>query len=244
MQYGYSITGKQLMRYVLLFWCLLLFGCTHIDSQNYIGTEFLGAKYLRNPLGEGIAPDTDPLIRFDAFDCTTFVETSLANGDINTLNSIRYKNGKPTFINRNHFIETDWLENNSNLVTNVSAQYGPTAIRHIIIDKKNWFKTVHNIDTDFAPRSIDLEYIPYADAHNLKISKPMIVLFIINSEKIRNKIGTDLAVRHMGFLLPDGRLRHASRKAGYVIDTDFNKYINRIVENQNNLGIMLLEIKK
>ncbi len=228
----------------LLLAVFLCSGCTHYDSNEYIGADFLGMPYVSNPLGEGVAPDTDPLIRFDAFDCVTFVETSLANGKVDELNKIRYKNGIPEFTNRNHFIETDWLENNSGLVKNVSRQYAPVKIRNVTIDKKKWFKTVHNMDTDFATRNIDLEYIPYSDAHNIKITKPMVVLFIIDSKKIRNKIGTDLAVRHMGFLLPDGRLRHASSKAKSVVDTDFNKYINRLVENKNNLGIMLLEITK
>lgn len=227
---------------ILLF--TLLIGCAY-NAVNYdIGAEYLGVPYVTNPLGENAAPDTDPLIRFDAFDCVTFVETVLADGDVNKLNKIRYADGVPNFMTRNHFIETDWLENNHDIMTNVSAQYGKIATRNVIIDKKKWFKTVHNIDTDFAPRNIALEYIPYADAHNIKVSKPVIVLFVINSEKIRNKIGTDLAVRHMGFLLPDGRLRHASRRAKRVVDTDFEKYINANMENKNNLGIILVEIKK
>ena len=223
---------------------LVLIGCSYNAINNDIGAEYLGAKYIDNPLGEGIAPDTDPLVRYDAFDCVTFVETSLAGGDIDKLNKIRYKNGVPSFIDRNHFIETDWLENNADTVQNVSVQYAKTAIRNVTIDKKKWFKTVHNIDTDFAPRNIALEYIPYENAHNIKVSKPMIVLFVINSEIIRKKIGTDLAVRHMGFLLPDGRFRHASRLKKSVIDVDFDKYINRLLENKNNLGIILLDIKK
>lgn len=227
---------------VLLF--AILMGCAH-DITNYnIGAEYLGLPYISDPLGENVAPDTDPLIRFDAFDCVTFVETALADGDVNKLNKIRYTDGVPNFINRNHFIETDWLENNRDIMANVSAQYGKVAIRNVTIDKKKWFKTVHNIDTDFAPRNIALEYIPYANAHNIKVSKPMIVLFVIDNEKIRDKIGTDLAVRHMGLLLPDGRLRHASSRAKHVVDTDFEKYINTNMENKNNLGIILVEIKK
>ena len=222
---------------------LVLFGCTHHESYNNIGAEFLGKPYINNPLGEGVAPDTDPLIRFDAFDCVTFVETALAHSNLTELNKIRYKDGKPTFINRNHFIETDWLENNADIVKNVSSEYAATKTRIVKIDKGQWFKKIHNIDTDFTPRTVHLEYIPYESAHNIKVQKTMIVLFIIDSSKIRNKIGSDLAVRHMGFLMPNGVLRHASRVKGKVVDTDFEKHINRLVENKNNLGIMLLEIK-
>ncbi|MBO4672442.1 MAG: DUF1460 domain-containing protein [Alphaproteobacteria bacterium] len=232
------------MQRVLLPILLLLIGCTPRDSNNYIGTDLLGTQYINNPLGEGVAPDTDPLIRFDAFDCVTFVETVLADKDINKLNQIRYADGKPNFINRNHFIETDWLKNNADLIQNVSSQYAATKTRNILIDKKNWFKKIHNIDTDFAPQNVNLEYIPYEHARGIKTSKPIIVLFVIDSPKIRNKIGTDLAVRHMGLLLPNGVLRHASRRLGMVVDEDFEKYITQIMKNKNNLGIMLMEIKK
>lgn len=223
---------------------VLLIGCAHNNTDDYIGAEYLGTKYINNPLGESVMPDDDPLIRYDAFDCVTFVETALADGKLDKLNKIRYANAKPDFINRNHFIETDWLENNADLVQNVTSQYAKTRIRNVTIDKKNWFKKLHNIDTGFAPRNVNLEYIPYENAKNIKVSKPVLVLFIIDSAKMRDKIGTDLAVRHMGFLLPDGRLRHASRLKKQVVDTDFNTYINRLLENKNNLGIMLVEIKK
>lgn len=223
---------------------LLLIGCAQDNHYDRFGAEFLGLPYLNNPLGEGVAPDSDPTIRFDAFDCATFTETVLANSDIDKLNKIRYRDGKIDFLHRNHFIETDWLQNNSDIVQNASGLYAPTKTRRVTTNKRKWFKTVHNTDVDFATQTVDLEYIPYADAHNINIYEPMVVLFIVDSPKIRNKTGTDLAVRHMGFLLPDGRLRHASRRKKHVVDDDFHEYINRMVENKNNLGIMLLEIKK
>ena len=83
-----------------------LFGCAAGAYDNDIGAKYIGAMYLSDPLGEAIAPDTDPLIRDDAFDCVTFVETVIANGDVDRLNKIRYANGIPNFIERNHFIET------------------------------------------------------------------------------------------------------------------------------------------
>ncbi|MBQ6736341.1 MAG: DUF1460 domain-containing protein [Alphaproteobacteria bacterium] len=229
-------------------WRVLLFvfviGCSYQNNNDFIGAEYLGVKYVRDPLGEGAAPDADPLIRFDAFDCTTFVETVLADGDRKRLNQIRYKNGKVDFINRNHFIETDWLNNNANIVKNVSAEYAPVVTRRVTIDKKNWFKKNHNIDTDFAPQTVSLEYIPYKYAKNISVKKPMVVLFVNAPGRAATKIGTDLAVRHMGFLLPDGRLRHASWHKKTVVDVDFHKYVNQMMENQNKLGIMLLDIKK
>ena len=65
-------------------------------NTTFTGQSFLGAPYMNSPLGEDVAPDSDPLIRFDAFDCTTFVETVLADGDVKKLNALAtqcwYKN--------------------------------------------------------------------------------------------------------------------------------------------------------
>ena len=121
-----------------LFVVLFLVGCGMVPRLP--GHDFLGTRYINSPLGEGCAPDSDPLIRFDAFDCTTFVETVIANGDIETLNQIRYKDGQIGFLNRNHFIESDWLVNNSDRVQNVSAAYAQTKMRSVIIDKRSCLK--------------------------------------------------------------------------------------------------------
>lgn len=224
-----------------LFVVLFLVGCGMVPRLP--GHDFLGARYINSPLGEGCAPDSDPLIRFDAFDCTTFVETVMANGDIETLNQIRYKDGKIGFLNRNHFIESDWLVNNSDRVQNVSADYAQTKMRSVIIDKRSWFKKVHNIDTDFKPVAVELEYIPYKFAKDLIIEKTMIVLFVADNADFRDKIGTDLAVVHMGLIMPNGLLRHASSERGAVVDVPFEEYVNARKKNKNNLGIALVEIK-
>lgn len=226
----------------IIFCVLVLYGCT-TKQTHYIGEKYLGAKYIINPLGEEKLPDTDPLIRTDAFDCMTFVETVLADGNIDKLTKIRYKNGDIDFINRNHFVETDWLKNNANIVKNVSRNYGKTDIRTVKIDKKSWFKKMYKIDTQFKPETVDLEYIPYSTITDIKNDKNLIVLFVTNNPTFIKKTGTDLAITHMGFLLPNGMLRHASRKQGNVVDTDFNEYIIKRRQNKTNIGIMLLEIK-
>lgn len=231
------------MRYLFAFLLAALCGCASAPSYFDIGHEYLGAKYVLDPLGECTPPDTDPLIRDDAFDCTTFVETVLSDGNVDKLNKIRYKNGEIDFLNRNHFIETDWLPNNSDIVENVSAQYGTTKIRRVATDKKSWFKKVHNIDADIPPQVVDLEYLPYSAIDRINNDTPLIVLFIVGNCEKCDKIGTDIAVVHMGFLLPGGVLRHASSSFGVVMDTDFYKYIEQRKAMKNNIGIALVKIK-
>lgn len=229
------------MRYALLL-SFLLIGC-QADILHYNGQQFLGVPYKNSPLGEEMAPDTDPLIRFDAFDCTTFVETVLANGDIDKLNRIRYQDGNIGFFYRNHFVESDWLKNNSDIVENTSHKYGITAFRTVTIDKQNWFKTVHNINHDCPVKTETLEYIPYKNIDKIDNKETLVVLFVTDNPKIRDKIGTDLAVVHMGLLLPGGTLRHASSTHNKVIDVDFYEYINQQQQNKNNIGITLVAIK-
>lgn len=227
-------------RLVLLL--LGLAGCG-IDATEYPGQSFLGVPYMVSPLGEGALPDDGPLIRYDAFDCTTFVETVLANGDTDCMNQIRYRDGEIGFLTRNHFIECDWLPNNVDFVQNVSAMYAPTDVRRVVIDKGEWFRVVHGIDVDIAPMTVDLEYIPYKYVHLVDIDKPMIVLFVTDKPDFRDKIGTDLAVVHMGFWLPNGMLRHASSNRGAVVDVDMAKYMAQRMKDKTNIGIALVEIK-
>jgi len=223
--------------YIVLFFALVVAACARDTT---FGEKYVGTPYINNPLGEGVAPDDDPLIRFDAFDCATFVETTLADGDVNKLNKIRYKDGIIDFVHRNHFVETDWLPNNSDILTDVTENYGKTAVRTVKIDRASWLKYNYDIDDDTPVETVHLKYIPYDDVTSINNSKTLVVLFIGR----KSILGTDLAVLHMGFLLPNGVLRHASSKRGRVVDVDFYDYIARRKKVPNNFGIMLLELKK
>lgn len=221
---------------------IILAGCGGGVAE-FPGQSYLGARYEVSPLGECALPDDDPLIRFDAFDCTTFVETVLADGCECCLTQIRYKDGKVGFLTRNHFVESDWLNNNSDFVQNVSSQYAPTAVRRVFVDKENWFRVAHGLDVDVAPVVVDLEYIPYKYVADVKIDTPVIVLFITDNPKIHDTMGTDLAVVHMGLWLPNGVLRHASSERGAVVDVDMMDYVRQRMKNKQNLGIAVVEIK-
>lgn len=92
----------------------------------------LGKPYRVDPLGEGESGtlDRDPVWRDDAFDCLTFVETTIAlarSADEReaaaSLQRLRYRDGVVSFGTRNHFPEADWLPNNmaSGQVRDISA---------------------------------------------------------------------------------------------------------------------------
>jgi Protein of unknown function (DUF1460) len=84
----------------------------------HVTDPFVGAPYLLSALGEGPGqkPDADPRMRFDAFDCTTFVETALALAIADDLpqarallDAIRYRKGQVGYLERRHFPEAEWI---------------------------------------------------------------------------------------------------------------------------------------
>ncbi|MDR0367118.1 MAG: DUF1460 domain-containing protein, partial [Rickettsiales bacterium] len=190
--------------------------------------RFLGARYLLDPLGEGSGRDADPLVRFDAFDCLTFIETVLALELGRELSSIRYKGGRVGFASRNHFLSADWLANNADIVRDITRDLGvPFAYRNTVIDRRNWFLRTHRLIVQAAPARVDSFYIvkmdlsAYREKLIASITVPLLAAFVQADEGLEEKIGTDLVYSHIGFLIPGGEslvLRHASSSAGRVVD--------------------------
>ncbi|KTC71593.1 hypothetical protein Lbir_1646 [Legionella birminghamensis] len=86
-----------------------------------ISSLFVGRPYILGSLGEGETGyfDQMTLYRTDGFDCETYVTSVLALALANTpseykicLQKLRYKDGKISFTNRNHFTALDWNGNN------------------------------------------------------------------------------------------------------------------------------------
>jgi hypothetical protein len=115
---------------------------------------FLGTHYVLDPFGEGADGkyDRDPRYRFDAFDCTTYVETTMAlaladdfESFKNVLDRIRYRDGVVGYTTRNHFPEADWIPNNerAGFVRDITARIA--GLRDVdradtIIDKRGWYE--------------------------------------------------------------------------------------------------------
>jgi len=100
-----------------------------VERINWISNRFKGSIYLLGSLGEGPQARYDqfPTYRVDAFDCDTYVNTVLALA-LDTVLALalgttletfqqclkfsRYKDGKQSYLNRNHFTSLDWNANN------------------------------------------------------------------------------------------------------------------------------------
>ena len=97
-----------------------------------MSARFLGTPYVHSPLGEGEGVDPDPLIRFDAVDCLTFVEETIALSLAPTpseveplLDRVRYGEHR-AYEDRNHLMEAEWLPHNlqKGFVGDVTRKYG------------------------------------------------------------------------------------------------------------------------
>lgn len=129
-----------------------------------VSALFLGTPYRWGPLGEGPKGefDRDPLARYDLFDCTTLVETSLAlalQPDLGKaeklLQKIRYKDGVIDYAHRNHFPSVDWLPNNekAGFVRDITRELAgdKTRTAEKTISKRAWYaakteKDLENFD--------------------------------------------------------------------------------------------------
>jgi hypothetical protein len=115
---------------------------------------FLDAPYVLSPLGEGAGVDPDPRLRFDAFDCTTFVETAMALALANdladarvVLDHIRYRDGVVDYAARRHFPEAEWIPQleATGLIVDVTRKIGGAAVTSETkkLDVNVWKKAKH-----------------------------------------------------------------------------------------------------
>jgi hypothetical protein len=123
-----------------------------------VSEALLGIPYRLGPLGEGPDGEFDrsPTYSFQALDCTTFVEESMAlslEPDLEKakalLQKIRYKDGNISYETRNHFIEVDWRSNNEaagflkDITRDVAGDR--TVVMHKLISKRAWYLS-HTLD--------------------------------------------------------------------------------------------------
>lgn len=117
-------------------------------------TPLLGLPYVASPCGEGPNArfDQRPLYRDDAFDCVTFVNTVLANGDRDSYIHCTHRDALVAYQNRLHFLSVDWnpvlceqgilTEITQSLCDTLSLQ---AAAASALVSKKNWYR--HKTET-------------------------------------------------------------------------------------------------
>lgn len=220
------------------------------DTQQKIGFishYFLGIPYKSSTLFCDKNSKEILVINLEGLDCFTFIDyveairisSSFEEFFIN-VKKIRYKSGKISFKNRNHFF-TDWKYSNKKLIDDVTLSVSDN--KAICIEKKL------NLRED---GSEILEGIPIKKRKIFYIPSNTINQRIIDNLKTGDYIGIyselqGLDVSHTGIIVKKRNnifLRHASsqKKFHKVIDSNFISYVKKrpgiIVyrpKNENNL---------
>lgn len=115
-------------------------------------SQFIGIPYISDPLN-----DSDRRIRYDGFDCVTYVETVLAfsraaseKNILGVMDQIRYKDGEVGFVRRHHIVEQSWIPENikKGLVKDVTERYAEQMqiqVHHAksFADPKGFYEKLH-----------------------------------------------------------------------------------------------------
>ena len=226
------------------------------DRMKAISDTLLGRPYTADPLGEGAGIDPDPFVRYDTFDCLTFVEEVVAlslaadpeeAATIRT--SLRY-GGAPKYTTRNHFMEHQWipaaLENH--WLKDTTATYGPTHTMVRRVTEETWKrwrsrgKFAHT-DEELPLGTMKLEVLGLDDAIAAASRiKPGTIVLTVRA----NLPSSPIWISHLGFTIPADvpTVRHATKMgSGGTKDHRLVWYLNHLKTYKNwpAVGISLLE---
>lgn len=203
---------------------------------------FLGTPYVVSPLGEGSGFDPDPRVRFDAVDCLTFVEETIALSLAKTesempalLQQLRYGTDA-TYAGRNHLMEAEWLPFNEakGFVRDATRRYGgQDAVRtRKVLTRLAWrtpssaalaLPRDRQITGRFPLWMLPLDKLP-AHARDIPSGTVLLVVRQDLSWKVTR-------ITHLGFVIQrDGvtYLRHANKQPSFrVIDEPLAHFIAR-----------------
>lgn len=239
---------------------------------------FLNREVSLDPLGEGFGLDPDPLISTTKFDCTTFVEVVLAislsknEGQvIQNLNKIRYKDGKVSYYNRNHFMVSDWIPENiktgllsPDLMHNVFPKEALKRGRRRL-NKTTWFfhRVIDLLDKmGKGPKEIilALEEVPESNGRKEEADFLLASYFRENTDEmdtmlpkvsvimfIRNMPNIPTLVTHMGLLVKEDAklyLYHAPRRRPWRVSKELlEDYFKEMDQHRAPIqGLLLYKI--
>lgn len=204
--------------------------------------RFLGTPYVESPLGEGEGPDADPKERYDAVDCLTFVEESLALSVAGSaqevpeiLSEIRY-GSEPRYEGRNHLMEAEWIPHNARkgFIRDVTVRYAGADAEWTrkILTKQTWTSASSRALGLPEPRQIvgtfRFPILPLAKVMAHARGLPSGTILLVVREDLALKA---TRITHLGFVIQKRRrtyLRHAARNTyARVLDEDLETFLTR-----------------
>jgi hypothetical protein len=194
--------------------------CRSAGSRvDILSRQFLGRPYESNLIGSAGKPEVFTA-SLNAFDCVTYIETSLAlalasnvTEFIQWLRKIRYKNGDVAWEHRNHYM-TGWIRNNVRVgaLKRVSVRGLPGVVKERTLD----------CVPGLAPVEARFSCVPKAEIG--KFGRRLQSGDLIFFASTRNH----LDVFHCGIVVRDGGgvlLRHAARSRGAVVEQELKEFL-------------------
>jgi hypothetical protein len=202
--------------------------------------------------------DTAPLIP-EKFNCTTFVESVVAlarsasdHEFFKHLIQVRYKNGVPTYLSRNHFPEADWIPNNAS--SGVLSDQTVKVANHLGVKSDVVSKEINRgvwLDKEVRaghvaapvaskadaswkkPVGVNLPFVPVADVKQHADRIPSgVIANIVRSNHKRQPV----LITHQGFVFQENGttwFRH-STPHGDVKTVNFVKYLESIEKKSSH----------
>ena len=207
----------------------------------------MGLPYVLNGIGEGIPPDTDPMLRFDSYDCLSFVETVLAlsmsdeTDEIETiLKDLRY-HGDISYKNRNHFMISQWLPNaiEKGYVKDITKELGEVHTITKKITTRNWSRwrgrhAFHLTNEEYPTGDYLLEVMTLDTARQVMDLIPTSSILIVVRE---NRYYNPIWITHLGFVIHENvhqntytKIRHATIMGNKVKENHLPWYLNYLLQ--------------
>lgn len=203
------------------------------DRMAAVSELMLDRPYLADPLGEGQGIDADPLARYDAYDCLTFLEEvlalSLAGDPAHSAHvrlSLRYGDTTPDYRTRRHFMELQWIPGNiaDGWLIDTTSTYGPVTRMEREITPDTWAAwrarprfALTDEELPLGLMSLDVLDLDDALAVVDEIAPGSLIL-TVREDRSWNPIW----ISHVGFVMPDiegkpRQVRHATRMSSRTV---------------------------
>jgi hypothetical protein len=227
------------------------------ERMKAVSQPLLGRPYVLDPMGDGEGWDSDPLARYDAFDCLTFLEEvlslSLAGDPTDAAeirNTLRYGDGPIDYAHRHHFMELQWLPANqaAGLIRPTTAEYGEPVHLSKEVTADTWRawskrKLFHLADDQLPTGHMELDVLPIAQAlQAVDRIRPGSIVLTVRTDRA----GVPIWISHVGFTVPADvpTVRHATKVSGArTRDQTLSWYLQHLESYKNwpALGISLWE---
>lgn len=238
---------------------------TLIQRLDHFSNQFQGLPYCGGALGEGPDGDydTNPLYRFDAFDCLTYVNTVLALSLATQAHTfeqlmlrLNYYDAQPCYLKRYHFMSVDWnpMNQRAGFIKDITSHFQGSDGQPLyqtataVIDKRHWFEkqgVPSQIAAQFQPQQAHVNYLPLDLAYAEQIPDGAIIEIVREYWGMQPKIGTELLVSHLGFVFRKQQqllFRHASSTQKRVVEVPLAEYLEQQRKVPTIVGINVQQV--